>query len=239
MKQISTDIVIVGGGLAGLYTALQIDPTKRIDIIIKESFTTTNSSLAQGGIAGELETIDENLEAHIEDTLKAGSYLNNEEAVRVLVTEAAQNIKDLMHFNVTFDRDDNGKILLTKEGGHSNHRILHSGGDATGKDIMSALLKTCEERENIVIHEHMMALELIHQKNTCFGVSCLDKANETVHFFAIDTILATGGIGNIYGSTTNSNIATADGIGMALRSGVEVEKLEFVQFHQIAFYNEF
>ncbi len=238
MKQISTDIVIVGAGLAGLYTALNINSEKRIDIIVKESLIDTNSNLAQGGIAGELDFVRENLNAHIEDTMKAGSYLNNAEAVEILVTEAKDNIKRLMDYNVDFDRDDKGNILLTKEGGHSTNRVLHSGGDSTGKDIMLALKKECYLRDNIHIHENMMALDLIYKKNTCFGVNCLGKDNDTVNFVAKNTVLATGGIGNIYGSTTNSHVATADAIGMAFRANIDIEKMEFIQFHPTAFHKE-
>ena len=113
MKQVLTDIVIVGGGLAGLYTALNIDSKYRVDIIVKEELEDTNSRLAQGGIAGELDIQPDSIDAHIKDTLKAGSYLNNEEAVTVLVTEASENIQKLIQYNVLFDRDESGKILLT------------------------------------------------------------------------------------------------------------------------------
>lgn len=238
MKQIKTDVVIVGAGLAGLYTALTLNEKFRVDVIVKESLIVTNSNLAQGGIAGELDFIRENIDEHIEDTMKAGSYLNNKEAVTVLVTEAGENIKKLMSYNVEFDRDELGKILLTKEGGHSSNRILHSGGDATGKDIMLALKNECFSRKNIHIHENMMAIELIYEENSCFGVSCLNESNVTVHFIANNTVLATGGIGNIYGSTTNSSVATADAIGMAFRANVEIEKMEFIQFHPTAFHKE-
>ncbi len=239
MKQIKTDVIIIGAGLAGIYTALNIDSQKRVDIIVKESLIVTNSNLAQGGIAGELDFIQENIDAHIDDTLKAGSFLNNKEAVKVLVTEASENINKLMNFKVDFDRDEYGEILLTKEGGHSTRRILHIGGDSTGKDIMKALKKECFTRENIHIHENMMALELLHRDNSCFGVSCLNNGTETIEFIAQNTILATGGIGNIYGSTTNSAIATSDGIGMAYRANIKLEGLEFIQFHPTAFHNEF
>ena len=237
MKHVDTDIVIVGGGLAGLYTALNIDSKFRVDIIVKEELEDTNSRLAQGGIAGELNIVPENIEAHIKDTLQAGRYLNNEEAVRILVTEAKDNITKLMDLNVLFDRDNNGNILLTKEGGHSTRRILHAGGDSTGKDIMKALRNECKIRENITIHENMMALDLLHQDNECFGITGLNKDSEVVSFNAKKTVLATGGIGNIYGSTTNSTSATADGIGICYRSNVEIEKMEFIQFHPTAFHN--
>lgn len=238
MKQIRTDIVIVGAGLAGLYTALNIDSNKRIDIIVKEDFEDTNSRLAQGGIAGELEHVEENVNAHYEDTLKAGSYMNNKEAVRILVDEASENIKRLIEFNVEFDRDDEGNVLLTKEGGHSSRRILHAGGDKTGSDIMKVLRSLCRDKENIHIHENTMALELVTSDNHCQGVSTLKENKETIHFLADHTVLATGGIGNIYGATTNSTSATADGIGLCYRSNVEVEKMEFIQFHPTAFHNE-
>lgn len=237
MKEIVTDIVIVGAGLAGLYTALNIDSKYRIDIIVKEELEDTNSRLAQGGIAGELDLEPENLEAHIKDTLKAGSYLNNEEAVRILVTEASENIKKLMDFNVLFDRDEDGNILLTKEGGHSTNRILHAGGDSTGKDIMKALKAHCKTRNNIYIHEDTLGLDLVYKSNQCRGVFALNKAQNIIKFVAKNTILATGGIGNIYGSTTNSTSATSDGIGMANRAKVEIEKMEFVQFHPTAFHD--
>lgn len=238
MKQISTDIVIVGAGLAGLYTALNINSNRRIDIIVKELLTDTNSNLAQGGIAGELDFVRENIDAHIEDTMKAGSYLNNSEAVEILVTEAGDNIKKLMDYKVDFDRDSEGNLLLTREGGHSTNRVLHSGGDTTGKDIMFALKQECYLRDNIFFHKNMMAIDLIYDNNVCFGVSCLDENNEFIDFIAKNTVLATGGIGNIYGSTTNSHVATADAIGMAFRANVDIEKMEFVQFHPTAFHKE-
>lgn len=238
MKEITSNIVIVGAGLAGLYTALNIDSSKRIDIIVKEDLNDTNSRLAQGGIAGELHINQSNIKAHIEDTLKAGSYLNDPEAVEVLVNEASYNIKQLMKYNVLFDRDSEGNILLTKEGGHSTNRILHAGGDSTGKDIMAALKEECINRENIHIHTNMMAIDLVSEHNICYGITALSELGETIYFNAENTILATGGIGNIYGATTNSTSATADGIGIAHRANVTIEKMEFVQFHPTAFHNE-
>lgn len=238
MKEIATNIAIVGAGLAGLYTALNIDSNKRIDIIVKEDLNDTNSRLAQGGIAGELHINQSNIKAHIEDTLKAGSYLNDLEAVTVLVNEASYNIKQLMNYNVLFDRDSEGNILLTKEGGHSTNRILHAGGDSTGKDIMQALKEECVNRSNIHIHTNMMALDLVSENNICYGITTLSEKGEMIFFHAENTILATGGIGNIFGATTNSTSATADGIGIAHRKNVTIEKMEFVQFHPTAFHNE-
>ena len=143
-----------------------------------------------------------------------------------------------MEFNVLFDRDPEGNILLTKEGGHSTRRILHAGGDSTGKDIMKAIKQECKNRENIHIHENMMALDLIYDDNVCYGITALDKFGEIFNINAAKTVLATGGIGNIYGSTTNSTSATADGISICKRAGVDIEKMEFIQFHPTAFHNE-
>lgn len=238
MKKVSTDIVIVGAGLAGLFTALNIDSTYRIDIIVKEDLHDTNSRLAQGGIAGELNINPSNIEAHIKDTLKAGSNINDVEAVKVLVNDAQKNIQKLMEYNVLFDRDSEGNILLTKEGGHSTNRILHAGGDSTGKDIMKALKAECESRENIHIHENMMAVDIVSNDNICVGITTLSEDGKLCFFNSTNTLLATGGIGNIYGSTTNSTSATADGIGICYRSDIEIEKMEFVQFHPTAFHNE-
>ncbi len=239
MHQINTDIVIVGAGLAGLYTALNIDSDKRIVIVVKEDLSDTNSRLAQGGIAGELTINPDNLDAHIKDTLTAGSFLNDENAVRVLVNEAGKNIRRLMDFDVAFDRDDAGNVLLTQEGGHSTRRILHAGGDSTGRDIMKALRAECKKRPNIQVLENTMALELLHQDNICYGVSCLNGDNGNFLVLADHTVLATGGIGNLYGATTNSTSATGDGIAIAFRAGVAVDHMEFVQFHPTAFHNEY
>jgi L-aspartate oxidase len=145
----------------------------------------------------------------------------------------------LIDYNVEFDRDESGNVLLTKEAGHSTRRILHAGGDATGSDIMKAIRQECQNRNNIYIHQNTMALELLHRDNVCYGISSLSNGTETIHFMSDNTIIATGGIGNIYGSTTNSTSASADGIGLAYRAGVTIEKMEFIQFHPTAFHNEY
>lgn len=236
MESFNSDVLIVGAGLAGIYTALMIDASKEVIILVKEDLPDTNSRLAQGGIAGELEINEPQIKAHIKDTLSAGSHINDIDAVHVLVTEAKENIQQLMALNVQFDTDDDGNILLTKEGGHSTRRILHVGGDSTGNDIMTVLRKECKRRENIRIIENAMAIDLLHQSNTVTGLIALHKG-EFVQFTSPNVVLATGGIGNVYGSTTNSTSATGDGIGMALRAGVTVEDMAFVQFHPTAFHN--
>lgn len=236
MKQIQSDVLIVGAGLAGIYTALMIESSKTVTLLVKEDLPETNSRLAQGGIAGELEINEDQLQAHIEDTLDAGSHLNDLEAVKVLVKEAKDNILELMNLNVQFDTDSEGNILLTKEGGHSTRRILHVGGDSTGNDIMEVLRKECRMRKNIRIVENAMAVNVTSNKNKVTGVISLEN-DEFIQYISPVVVLATGGIGNIYGSTTNSTSATGDGIGMAIRANVKVKDMEFVQFHPTAFHN--
>ncbi len=232
-----TDIVIVGAGLSGLYTALCLNPNHTIVILAKTRFEESNSSLAQGGIAAEMKAEEALLKDHVEDTLKAGHYQNRKEAVHVLVEEAQKNIEKLLTFKVTFDKDTAGQFKTTTEGGHSVSRVLHSGGDATGKTMIEALYEEAMQRSNITIMESTMAIDILHDKQKIKGMTALDQKNRMYTFYTRDIILATGGIGAIYASTTNAPIATGDGIAMAERAGAEIEKMAFVQFHPTAFYD--
>lgn len=242
MKQMQTDVLIVGGGLSGLYTALQIDESPKITILVKEKLTESNSFLAQGGIAGVMNINDASLTKHIEDTIIAGVDLYDKSAIQALVYQAKENIEELIKLGVPFDVDSTGNILLTKEAGHSTRRILHAGGDATGQKIMETLIALVKNKPNITILENTMFYALIHEDNTCYGVKALDEKGEALAVFANHTILATGGIGAVYQDSTNSHIATGDGIAGAYRAGVEIVHMEFVQFHPTVFYdvkNEF
>ncbi|HAQ56904.1 MAG TPA: L-aspartate oxidase [Acholeplasmatales bacterium] len=233
-----TDILIIGSGMAGLVTALFIDPRLSVAIVAKESFANSNSMLAQGGIAVELEGEPEGRLSHYNDTLKAGAYLNDPEAVRLLVDQGGIAIKKLMELGVEYDRDAENKILFTKEGGHSRRRIVHAGGDASGYHTTKTLLDLVLERANIELYEHTMALDLLVEAGICRGATVLKKDTEYFSIYARKTVLATGGIGSVYGSTTNDLSATGDGLGLALRAGAEVKNMEFVQFHPTAFFNE-
>ncbi|MGM9899926.1 MAG: L-aspartate oxidase [Bacilli bacterium] len=237
VKKLTTDVLIIGAGLAGLYTALNIDPKKEITIIAKESLGASNSSLAQGGIAGELETKEEVLADHIKDTLIAGAGLYDEAAIHELVYDAKENIEYLMELGVPFDIDENGKVLLTREAGHSKRRILHAGGDATGKKIMDTLIGLIRQKSNVKIIEECMLYDLITKDNKCIGAHCIYMNNELVNIFANDIILATGGIGAVYKDSTNAHGATGDGIAACFRAGVTVQNMEFVQFHPTVFYD--
>lgn len=239
MKEIRQyDVVILGGGLAGIYTALNIDPTVKVGLFIKDKINRGSSELAQGGIAAELEQNEEKFREHLEDTLRAGSSLNDVEATKILVSEAADNIQRLIKLGVEFDKNEKGELLRTMEGAHRSRRILHAGGDATGHCIMEALRTMLFKRENITVFEDEMAIELLFNDNTALGVIVINHSNEEVYVLANKIVLATGGIGGIYKNSTNDKIACGDGIAMAKRANVSIGNMEFVQFHPTALYEE-
>lgn len=239
MKEIKQfDVVILGGGLAGIYTALNIDKSIHIGLFIKDRIERGSSNLAQGGIAAEVCSTPELIEQHYEDTLRAGGYINNPEATRVLVDEASENILNMLSLGVEFDKDENGNLFRTLEGGHRSRRILHAGGDDTGAHIMRDLRKKVSESPNIDVFEDEMAIEILENNNKALGVIVINQKNEELYVLANKIVLATGGIGGVYKNTTNEKIACGDGIAMAYRSGVKIENMEFVQFHPTGFYEE-
>ena len=232
------DVVILGAGLAGIYTALNIDPSLKIGIFIKDKINKGSSNLAQGGIAAEIEFNPEKIEEHYEDTLRAGSYLNNKEATKILVSEAGENIKNLINLGVNLDRDKNGDLIKTLEGGHRSRRILHAGGDATGECVMKDLRETLYKRGNIETFEDEMAFQIIEHKGRAIGVIAINQQNEPVYVFASYIVIATGGIGGIYKNSTNEKFACGDGIALAYRANVKIKNMEFVQFHPTGLYEE-
>ncbi len=233
------DVLVIGTGLAGIYTALSIKQEYSVCLLAKEALTHSNSMLAQGGIAAELDDDPISLDSHFEDTLKAGSYLNNKEAVAYLVSHAKEAITSLVDFGIHFDKDENNNYMLTKEGGHSRRRILHSGGDASGYYTTSGLQAWLENRKNITLLEQTMALDLILDPNRrVIGAKVLERDQLYYPVYAKATVIATGGIGSIYGATTNDLSATGDGLGMAWRAGAKIENMEFVQFHPTALFPE-
>lgn len=238
MEKKKYDVLIIGGGLAGLYVSLNLKSSLKVAIVIKDTLQINNSTLAQGGIAAELSHSDEILSKHIEDTLRAGSNLNDCEATKTLVYEASQNIERLIELGVEFDTDKDGNLLLAQEGGHRGRRILRAGGDATGKELMRALKLRVHENENIDVFENSMATDLIVQDNKCYGANVIDTNNNVYDIIAAKTVIATGGLGAVYKNTTNPKIATGDGIAMASRANVICHNLEFIQFHPTGFYSE-
>ncbi len=227
------DVIIVGSGIAGLYTALNIVPEKKILLLTKDALSENNSNLAQGGIAAAME--EDDFQLHMMDTLTAGCYHNAPEAVKIVVEEGRENILRLIELGVQFDRDDAGKLINTREGGHSRSRILHAK-DATGREIIRALAEDVRKYDHITILEYSQAIDLITTDQGCQGVVVWHE-DQVKTFMAGALVLATGGIGQLYQHTTNSVIASGDGIAMAYRAGVKISDMEFVQFHPTALYS--
>ncbi|MFA7107392.1 MAG: FAD-binding protein, partial [Candidatus Izemoplasmatales bacterium] len=220
------DVLIVGTGLAGLFTALNIKDDLNVIILSKTEISFSNSILAQGGIACEYNDDKELHISHINDTLKAGAYLNSKEAVSYLVENAHESIKKLLTFGVTFDIGDDNKFLVTKEGGHSHRRIFHSGGDATGRNVTSSLINYLVKKPNISFLGSTMAIDLIVNDNSVQGMIVLENDELLYPIYAKKTVIATGGIGSIYGSTTNDLNATGDGIGICYRANAKIDHME-------------
>jgi len=242
------DFLVIGTGLGGLSYALKVAEFGKVCIITKTNLEETNTSYAQGGIAAVTYAPD-NYEKHVKDTLIAGDGLNNEEVVRMVVSEAPEQIRTLINWGTQFDMESTGKYDLAREGGHSEHRILHHK-DQTGAEIQRALSERARKHKNIEILEHHFAVELLTQHhlgrlvkryNTdieCFGAYVLDlKSRMTIKILSRITLLATGGAGNLYQTTTNPHIATGDGVAMVYRAKGIISDMEFVQFHPTSLYN--
>ncbi len=236
IEVIDKDVIIIGSGIAGVYTALEIPESYQIGIITKETLDISNSVLAQGGIAVSLDEQNDSPQLHFKDTLFAGAGLCKDESVWVLVEEAADNIKNLCSLGVNFDKSGQ-QLSLTREGAHSVNRIIHSG-DTTGKEVCDKLIEEAQKRNNISIFERHFAVDLIVRNGECKGILVYDEITEKIKFFsARNTVVATGGFGQIYSHTTNPEVATGDGIGMCLRAGAEAMDMEFVQFHPTVLYH--
>lgn len=230
LEKVYSDVLIIGSGIAGVYTALKINNKHKVLIITKEQMDMSNSVLAQGGIAVSLGKSD-SPELHFKDTLYAGAGLCNEDSVWVLVNEAAQNIKDLCKYGVNFDRTDEDKLSLTREAAHSKNRIIHAG-DTTGKEVLDTLLAEIVNRKNVEIKEKVMAIDLITESNECRAILAYDEQKgKNCLFIAPVIIIASGGYGRLYYNTTNPEVATGDGGGLAYRAGCSLMDMEFVQFH--------
>lgn len=228
----SYDIVILGSGVAGLYSALQFNNKYNVLVISKKSAELSNSSLAQGGIAAVLDKENDTFDLHAEDTFIAGKYKNNPESIKVLVSEGPDDVLNLRRLGVDFDSDENGNMLMTLEAGHSRHRIVHHK-DFTGKAVTDRLIEVVKARENIELVENTMVFSIDKAENG-FYIGML-KDGEISTTSCSYCILATGGIGRVYEYTTNSAIATGDGIAFARKLGAEIMHLDRIQFHPTAF----
>lgn len=237
LEKVYNDVLIIGSGIAGIYTSLNIDEKYKILILTKEKMDMSNSVLAQGGIAVSLGKSD-SPELHFKDTLYAGAGLCNEETVWVLVNEAASNIKDLCKYGVNFDRTEEDTLSLSREAAHSKNRIIHAG-DTTGKEVLDTILAEAVKRKNIEIKERVMAVDLITENGECRAILAYDEQKDKYCIYMAPVIIiASGGYGRLYYNTTNPEMATGDGACMAYRAGCELMDLEFVQFHPTVLYHK-
>lgn len=233
---VSADVIVVGSGVAGLTTALRVRAQGlRVLLVTKATVDEGSTRWAQGGIAAALAD-DDSPEEHMADTLEAGGGLCNEEAVRILVTEGPDAVRELIAWGAHFDTDPTGSIALTREGGHHRNRIAHAGGDATGAEVSRALVEAVAADPGIELMENALVLDLIHGTDgTTAGVTLHvigpGSRDGVGAALAPHVVLATGGFGQVFGQTTNPYVATGDGVALALRAGAAVADLEFVQFH--------
>jgi L-aspartate oxidase len=224
---IKTDYLIIGSGIAGLALALKLAQLGEVTIVTKKGISAGSTGLAQGGIAGVRNLENDTFENHFKDTLKAGGYLNDPQAVRYLVEMAPQALESLEKYGVKFD------FSLHLEGGHSRPRISHVA-DETGRAVQEILTDVVRAKEQIRVLENHFAVDLLTLDQVIFGARVFDQA-KNYNILASKTIIATGGAGQIFAKTTNPTVATGDGIAMARRSGASLSDLEFIQFHPTAF----
>ncbi len=230
-----TDILIVGSGCAGLYCALNLPKDKKILMITKDIVEHSDSFLAQGGMC-MLKSPDD-YQSYFNDTMRAGHFENNPAAVETMIKESPDLVKDLLSYGVDFQRDEEGNLAFTREGAHTHNRILYHK-DVTGKEITSHLYEQCKKLENLTIQEQWMMVDLLCENNRCYGIVVRKDNGQLDTITANDTVLACGGIGGIYRYSTNYRHLTGDGVAAALRHGVEVQNINYVQFHPTTFYSE-
>ena len=246
MRQ-KTDFLVIGTGVAGLSYALKVADFGQVILVAKSSIDEGSTKLAQGGIAAVMYHPD-TYEKHIEDTLIAGDNLSNPEIVRITITESTERVKELVDWGIRFDKKSDGSFKLGREGGHSENRVLHRK-DQTGKEIERALVAKVKKHKNITVLENHFAVDLITQHQlgktisrdnvvNCYGVYLMDiKSGNIKTLLSKITLLASGGVGNVYETTTNPVVATGDGVAMTYRAKGIIENMEFIQFHPTALYN--
>lgn len=248
MMRKKVDFLVIGSGIAGLSFALKVASYGKVMVVTKVEAAESATKYAQGGIAAVMYTPD-TYEKHIKDTISAGDELSDERIVRMTITESTERVKELISWGAVFDKTDSGKYSLSKEGGHSEHRVLHHK-DSTGLEIENTLLQQVREHPSIELLENHFTIDLLTQHHLgidvrrsssyikCYGAYVLDRKTRDIHtVLAKVTMLATGGSGNVYATTTNPQVATGDAVAMVYRAKGQVEKMEFFQFHPTSLYN--
>jgi L-aspartate oxidase len=229
-----TDVLVIGAGIAGLRAALEVPADLNVLVVTKDRVTESNSSYAQGGIAGVLSPEDR-FENHVEDTLVAGDGLCDREVVELVVREAPAQIEQLVKWGTKFDLE-NGALALTREGGHSHRRIVHALGDSTGFEVMRAIIATAKTAPNVAIWDDTFTIDLLTHDGACVGAVVRREPLGNVLIWARQVVLASGGCGMVYRETTNPPVATGDGMAAAYRAGAELRDMEFMQFHPTVLY---
>jgi len=227
-------VLIIGGGLAGLRAAIAVDSGLSVLVVTKDRLDESNSAYAQGGIAGVM-TADDRFENHVADTLTAGGELCDPQVVEMVVREAPQRIRELIQWGTQFDTKA-GELVLGREGGHSHFRIVHALGDATGKEVMRAMIAWTRKLRHVRIWENTFTLDLLTHEDVCRGALIADPVHGRMLVWAKQTILCSGGAGQLYRESTNPSVATADGHAIAYRAGAELRDIEFMQFHPTVLY---
>jgi L-aspartate oxidase len=243
--KVQSDFLVIGSGIAGLSFALQAAAHGTVAVVTKREITESATNYAQGGIA-TVSSKEDTFDAHVQDTLVAGAGICHEDVVRMVVEEGPKVIENLIEWGVQFTKNEGGGYDLTREGGHSQRRILHAE-DITGREIQRALVEAARAHKNITIYEHHIAIDLVTEskvlkkhleENRCFGAHVLDiNAGRVKTFTARITLLASGGAGKVYLYTCNPDVATGDGVAMAYRAGATVANMEMMQFHPTTLYH--
>ena len=234
-EYIKTDTVIVGSGVAGVFAALCLPEDMDVLVITKEKLDECDSFLAQGGVC-VLKDIDD-FDCYFEDTMKAGHYENNPEAVRVMIESSQDVIGTLVDLGVKFDTANDGEYDYTREGAHRQNRILHHK-DETGKEITATLLEIAKKKPNITFVTRTTMIDLIEKDNVCYGIVCFDEYGEKGAILADNIVLATGGIGGLFKNSTNYPHITGDAFALSIKHGVELENINYIQIHPTTLYSK-
>ncbi|OGU62943.1 MAG: L-aspartate oxidase [Ignavibacteria bacterium RBG_13_36_8] len=236
MTKYHFDVLVIGSGLAGLYSALKAAEWCKVAVVTKSTLEQSSTFWAQGGIAAALDKED-SPQFHFNDTIKAGRNFCDQAAADILVTEGAERVKELIDMGMEFDKEGD-YWALGLEGGHSQRRVFHAGGDATGNKLVKFLVEKIVANKNISVFENTLVYELISNEGFCYGAYAYDfKRNENITFFSNATVIGAGGASGIFQRTTNPYTSTGDGVALAYNAGAQISDMEFIQFHPTAFYS--